>query len=329
MKIDSQIEDKGKRLDKFLVEKLSSINPCLSRSRIKFLIENNHITNIKENLPLNSCSYKIKGQEVIFITMPQIEESFIKAKDIPIEVIWEDENMMVINKQAGLVTHPGNGTKNDSLVNALLFHYQGKLSGINGVMRPGIVHRLDKDTSGLMVVAKNDLAHQKLASQIQDRTLKRNYLAICYGVLKPLSGVINKNIDRGKINRLKMTIVKEGGKKAITNYQVKKTYCSSLFSLVECKLDTGRTHQIRVHLSSIGHSIIGDQTYGRQRKSLKNLDPNLRNFVQNFPRQALHSYKISFLHPTSQKRVEFEVDFPNDIKILLQKLQMCTGKVSW
>ena len=178
------------------------------------------------------------------------------------------------------------------------------------------MHRLDKDTSGLMVVAKNDLAHQDLARQIEQRILKRNYLAICYGTPKPLSGVIDKNLGRSKINRLKMAIMRNGGRTAITNYAVKKIYFEGLMSMVECKLDTGRTHQIRVHLASIGHSIIGDSTYGGRKKSLSNVDSKIKTFVNEFPRQALHSYKISFIHPVSRDKMEFEVALPQDIKIL-------------
>lgn len=312
--------DKQLRLDKFLVAKLAELKPEISRSRIKSFIESGLVFDQKRNLVINDCAYKIKGSEDFIVTIPQAQTSQILAKNIFFEIAFEDEHMLVINKPAGLTTHPGNGNQQDTLVNALLFHCKNSLSGINGILRPGIVHRLDKDTSGLMVVAKNDLAHQELAKQIANRTLKRNYLALCFGVPKPMSGVIDKNIGRSKINRLKMLVMKIGGRKAITHYQVKEIFHNGAFSLVECKLETGRTHQIRVHLSAIGHSVIGDAVYGNRRKSLSDVDDETKNLVNNFPRQALHSYKISFLHPFSKEEMEFEVGLPEDIEHLKNNL---------
>ncbi|MES2677500.1 MAG: RluA family pseudouridine synthase [Pseudomonadota bacterium] len=310
----AQKEDQKQRLDKFLVSKLSRRKPEFSRGRIQGLIESGCVFDGKN--ALTSCDYKIKGGEHLVIKIPAALESEILAKNIDFEILFEDENMLVINKPAGLTTHPGNGNQQNTLVNALLFHCGKTLSGINGVMRPGIVHRLDKDTSGLMVVAKNDLAHQELARQIQERILKRNYLAICYGTPKPLSGVINKNLGRSKINRLKMAIMRTGGRTAITNYAVQKIYFDGALSMVECKLDTGRTHQIRVHMASIGHSIIGDTTYGGRKRSLGDVDDKIKAAVNDFPRQALHSYKISFIHPVSEEEMEFEIDLPKDMKKL-------------
>jgi 23S rRNA pseudouridine1911/1915/1917 synthase len=315
-KFNVTADDKSLRLDKFLVEKFAKIKPEISRSRIKNLIEANKIS-IDGKKIITNCAYKIKVHEELWVEIPDLEASEIIPKDIKIDIVWEDENMMVINKPAGLTTHPGNGNHQDTLVNALLFHSADEWSGIGGVARPGIVHRLDKDTSGLMVVAKNDLAHQNLALQIQERTLKRNYLAICYGVPKPLNGIIDKNLGRGKINRMKMTVMKLGGKKAVTNYSVQKIYQNSLLSLVECRLETGRTHQIRVHMSAIGHSLVGDQVYGARKKNLNGISEDLQNLIDNFPRQALHSYKIAFLHPISKQEMEFTVDLPQDMRNLL------------
>jgi 23S rRNA pseudouridine1911/1915/1917 synthase len=311
--------DKKQRIDRFLVNKLIKIKPEFSRSRVQNLIVLGNV--FDERKVIDSCDYKIKGSEKIRVIIPTALESNILAKDIPFEIVFEDEHMLVINKPAGLTTHPGNGNQQNTLVNSLLFHCGKTLSGINGVMRPGIVHRLDKDTSGLMVVAKNDLAHQELARQIEQRILKRNYLAFCYGLPKPLSGIINKNIGRSKINRLKMAIMRTGGRTAITNYEVQEIYFDGLLSIVECKLDTGRTHQIRVHLASIGHSIIGDATYGNRKKSLSGVDDKIKTLVNNFPRQALHSYKISFIHPFSKDEMEFEIDLPEDIKNLREVLK--------
>jgi 23S rRNA pseudouridine1911/1915/1917 synthase len=321
IKLSATPEHKNQRLDKFLVEKLQQNNPEFSRSRIQDLIEKFCVVEEKTKKVIDDSSYKIKGLEDFVIEIPDAIQSKVLAKDIAIDVVWEDENMMVINKSAGLTTHPGNGNQDNTLVNALLFRCQNNLSGINGVMRPGIVHRLDKDTSGLMVVAKNDLAHMELSKQIENRTLKRHYLAICFGVPKPLNGKITKNIGRSKINRLKMIITKIGGRSAITNYSVQKLYQGGVFSLVECRLETGRTHQIRVHMSAISHSLIGDQTYGARKKSLDDIDPELKDFVNEFPRQALHSYQISFLHPVSKEEMSFEVEFPKDLKELVKKLE--------
>ncbi|MFT6331796.1 MAG: 23S rRNA pseudouridine1911/1915/1917 synthase [Lentimonas sp.] len=317
--LNSEPEDKNQRLDKFLVNKFSSIKPEFSRSRIQGLITAGGVLN-REKI-LTSCDYKIKGDENFNITLPEVIESKIIAKEIPFEIVFEDENMLVINKPAGLTTHPGNGNSDETLVNALLFYCPETLSGINGVSRPGIVHRLDKDTSGLMVVAKNDLAHQELSNQIQDRTLKRNYLAFCYGTVKPLKGTIDKNIGRSKTNRLKMAIMHSGGRNAVTNYQVQKLYLDGKVSMIECKLDTGRTHQIRVHLASIGHPIIGDQTYGRTRGSIREASDEVKHLINIFPRQALHSYKISFIHPVSREEMEFEIDLPDDINKLKKVLE--------
>ena len=304
-------EDKRQRLDKFLAHKIIDIKPEFSRSRIQDLILSGAVFCGRNAIA--GCDYKIRGDEQIVVKIPAASESEILAKDIPFDILFEDENMLVINKPAGLTTHPGNGNQQNTLVNALLFHCGKTLSGIGGVMRPGIVHRLDKDTSGLMVVAKNDLSHQELSKQIEQRILKRNYLTICYGMPKPLSGTINKNLGRSKMNRLKMAILKTGGRTAITHYEVKEIYFDGLISLVECKLETGRTHQIRVHLASIGNSIVGDSTYGARKKSLGKISDEIKNAVDGFPRQALHSYKISFLHPVSKKEMEFEVDLPKDI----------------
>lgn len=318
---DAKPQDRNLRLDKFLTEQFLSIKPEISRSRIKSLIENGQVINSHQKIIIDPA-HKIKDAEQFIIAIPDPETSEILPKNIKIDIVWEDEVMLVINKPVGLITHPGNGHHQDTLVNALLFHLQDRLSGIGGVMRPGIVHRLDKDTSGLMVIAKNDLAHQELSLQIQNRTLKRNYLAICYGVPKPIAGVINKNIGRSKINRLKMVIMKTGGKTAITNYLVQEIYPKSQLSLVECRLDTGRTHQIRVHMSSIGHSLVGDQIYGARKKSLIDIDDQIRELLNNFPRQALHSYKISFIHPISRKEMEFTVDMPKDMKNLDERCSL-------
>ena len=316
--------NKGQRLDKFLISELSSFKPEISRNRLQILIESGQVCNNCNQIKLTSCDYKIKGDEEILVIIPIALESKILSVDIPFEIVFEDKNMLVINnlqnKPAGLTTHPGNGNHQNTLVNALLFYCGKTLSGINGVMRPGIVHRLDKDTSGLMVVAKNDLAHYELARQIEQRILKRNYLAFCYGTPKPLGGVIEKNIGRSKVNRLKMTTLKTGGRVAITKYEVQEIYFGGLVSLIKCQLDTGRTHQIRVHLAAIGHPIIGDATYCSGKRSIKGVSEKAIEVINNFSRQALHSYKISFLHPVSKKEMNFVIDLPKDITDLRKAL---------
>ena len=316
LEIFAQSEDKGKRLDKFLFEKIAENIAGFSRTRVKTLVDNGDIVGASNNSNLN-CSAKIKGDEKFLVTIPENEESKIEAQDIDFEIVFEDDDMLVINKPAGLTTHPGTGNQDNTLVNALLFKIGDRLSGINGVTRPGIVHRLDKDTSGLMVVAKNDVSHQSLAAQIESRELKRSYLALCYGVPEKLSGRIDKNIARSHRNRLKMTIVKNSGKHAITNYTVVKTYCNNLLSLVECRLETGRTHQIRVHMKEIGHALVGDLIYNNKRKYLGTLSLELQNAVNNFPRQFLHSYKIGFAHPISGEEMEFEIPLAKDLQDLL------------
>ena len=311
LKLISNQQNQGQRLDKFLVEKLAETEIKISRSHLQSLIADGKISNYQTKIIIKDNAYKIKADEEFLLEIPEAIPTKIAASDIPIKVIWQDETMLVIDKQAGLTTHPGNGNQNQTLVNALIYLYGQNLSAINGVMRPGIVHRLDKDTSGLMVVAKNDLAHNELARQIEQRILKRNYLAICSGVPKPLTGIINKNIGRSKTNRLKMVVMKIGGKSAITNYEVKKIYHNSIAAMVECKLDTGRTHQLRVHFAAIGCPLIGDSIYGNRKRILPEL---------NFIRQALHSYKISFLHPINQKLMEFEIPLPSDLEELDKRL---------
>lgn len=320
IEISALKEDQGKRLDKFLLEKLVDLMPVISRSRVQDLMGQGAVLNLVSGTVINDCSGKIKGNENFVITFPENKESPIEAQNIDFEIIFEDEEMLVINKPAGLITHPGNGNHDKTLVNALLFRIGDSLSGINGVNRPGIVHRLDKDTSGLMVVAKTDLAHQNLAAQLVSRSLKRSYLALCYGAPKPAKGIINKNIDRSHKNRLKMTIVKTGGKNAITHYEMMKSYFGGLLSLVKCQLDTGRTHQIRVHLNEIGCSLVGDQMYSGKRHFLGSLEPEIQDLINHFPRQFLHSYKIAFLHPKSGEKMEFEIPLAPDLQKIIDKI---------
>ena len=231
--------------------------------------------------------------------------------------MFEDDDLLVINKPANLTVHPGAGNHCDTLVNALLFTHQGRLSEISGELRPGIVHRLDRDTTGLMLVAKNDLAHRNLVEQLQKREVKRNYLAFIYGAMDPLKGRIEGNIARSNRDRTKMTVSQNRGRCAITNYETKEIFLGGFISLVECRLATGRTHQIRLHLEWKKHSLIGDKTYNSCKKTApQNLDEETKTFIENFPRQALHSYKIGFLHPRTGKEMSFEIPLPEDLKKL-------------
>lgn len=319
-KFEVSENETGVRLDKFLTEKLSSLKPEITRSKIQKLIDDRMVFD-EQNQVFTNASQKTKLAQKILVTFPDAKESHLVAKEIPFEIIYEDDDLLVINKPAGLTVHPGSGNQSDTLVNALLFTHKNKLSSINGEFRPGIVHRLDKDTSGLMLVAKNDFTHQILSENLKNREIKRSYLAFIYGVLKPSQGIINKNIVRSRVNRLKMRVAKALGREAITNYETKETFLDGFVSLVECKLQTGRTHQIRVHLESIKHSLIGDQLYNSAKKNpSKTLDEKIKKAISEFPRQALHSYKINFLHPRTKKEMSFEIKFPDDLKELKKVL---------
>lgn len=307
----------GVRLDKFLSEKFANIKPEITRSKIQNLIDENLVFD-QQNRPYTNCSQKTKINQRIIITIKKSAAHVLKAAKIDFEIIFEDDDLLVINKPAGLTVHPGSGNQDNTLVNALLFTHQNKLSSVNGEFRPGIVHRLDKDTSGLMLVAKNDFAHFYLSEKLRLREIKRSYLAFIYGTLNPKSGVINKNIVRSKVNRLKMAISRTIGRNAVTNYETKEIFCDGFASLIECRLLTGRTHQIRIHLESEKHSLIGDQLYNSCKKNPpKDLSDDIKNFIKDFPRQALHSYKISFEHPRTKQEMDFEIPLPQD----LQKLQ--------
>lgn len=243
-------------------------------------------------------------------------------KKIDFEIIYEDEDLLVINKPAGLTVHPGAGNYDDTLVNGLLYLYKDNLSSINTSDRPGIVHRIDRNTSGLLMVAKNNAAHRSLASQIENKEAKRSYLSIIWGFPKQTEGEIDINIGRSHSDRTKMTILHFGGKTAITHYKVLEIYAEGLFSLCECRLETGRTHQIRVHMSHIGHSVVGDQTYGSNERKAKQIrDEKLREVLLGFKRQALHAYKLSFMHPTKNIPMDFEIPLPDDIKGLVGSIK--------
>ncbi len=309
------------RLDKFLTLKFSTENPEITRSKIQNLIDEKMVFD-QQNQAIKNSSSKTKLGQKIIITIPNPKPSHLIAKEIPFEIIFEDDDLLVVNKPHGLTVHPGAGNQDNTLVNALLFTHANRLSSINGEFRPGIVHRLDKDTSGLMLVAKNDFTHQILSQKLKDREIKRSYLAFIYGSPTPARGIINKNIARSRVNRLKMVIAKTSGREAITNYETLETFADGFVSLIECRLQTGRTHQIRIHLESIKHSLVGDKLYNSAKKNPpKSINENIKKAVKDFPHQALHSYKISFSHPRSAKEMSFEIPLPTDLKNLHQCLK--------
>ena len=319
MKIVIDEKYHGQRLDKVCVD----VFPEFSRERIKQLIaaDGIRIRGVNSLKP----SMKVESGQVLFFEMPEAEDPEPQAENIPLNIVYEDDDIIVINKQAGLVVHPGAGNWTGTLVNALLYHCGDTLSGIGGVKRPGIVHRLDKDTSGLMLVAKNDHAHAHLSDQLADRSLSRVYEALVWNVPLPPIGKIDMAIGRDHKNRLKQAIKHgDNGREAVTYYKTLKTYAEAM-ALVECKLETGRTHQIRVHMQAKGYPLIGDPLYGAQPTMqiarLGQLGDIDKDAFLNFPRQALHAKSISFIHPQTDEEMTFDADYPSDLKELLDLLK--------
>lgn len=304
------------RIDKALAE----LCPGTSRSQIQKAIKNRQL--MLNDKIVDSISMRVKENDVVIIDLEEeiINENLIPV-NIPLDIVYEDHDLIVINKSSSMTVHPGAGNNNETLVNALLFHSKS-LSDIAGNIRPGIVHRLDKNTSGLMVVAKNNRVHVHLANQIESRELIRQYKALIWGVIKPVSGEINLPIGRSTIDRKRMSVLlKGGGKRAVTHYNTTEILQSGLFSMVECKLETGRTHQIRVHLSHSKHSIVGDQTYGNNLRKIQGCPEHLQNALKQMKHQALHSFYISFIHPTSEERIEFFQEIPENFNQLLNLIR--------
>lgn len=304
------------RLDKFLAHRLSS----LTRTRIKALMDDKRLNHCGEII--TSASHKVREGDVYTLTVPPAIDPVPQAENIPLTIIHEDADLLVLNKPAGMVVHPAPGHRESTLVNALLAHCQESLSGIGGVRRPGIVHRLDKDTSGLMVVAKNDETHRGLCAQFTGRTLTRSYWAFVWGAPQPAEGMIEGNIGRSPQNRQKMAVTFKGGRSAITRYAVLKCFrgkddASQRITWVQCHLETGRTHQIRVHMAYRGHPLVGDPVYGRiPRGAKKAFNPA----VTAFPRQALHAFELRFLHPRTGEVLTFDAPMPPDLENLLSLL---------
>ena len=317
------------RIDKWIIEALSLLNSSyqvdlkvktlFSRTKIKNLILSGNV--VIDGITNKNPSYKICSQNVIIINLPTIIDYDLKPEHIPIDIIFEDEHFLVINKEPNLVVHPSPGHNSGTLVNAILYHCNGRLPGISGIKRPGIVHRLDKDTSGLMLVAKTEIAHIKLSDMFKNHKIERNYQLLVWNVPNS-KGFIDQPIGRSKFNRKKMAI-NLNGKRAITHWTLLQVF-SNFVSLIGCKLETGRTHQIRVHMSSIGHSLIGDKIYGGLPKTNKKkniLEQDIISKCKKFSRQALHSKTLSFQHPISREKMHFDIDLPDDMKKLINSIK--------
>lgn len=306
----------GQRVDRVLAARL----PALTRSRLKRLIEEGCLS--ADGAPLRAPSHKVKAGQKFAIVVPDAREPEPEGQAIALEVVYEDRDLIVINKAAGMVVHPAPGNPDRTLVNALIAHCGASLTGVGGVRRPGIVHRLDKDTSGLLVAAKSEAAHQGLVAQFAGREIERSYLCLVWGRPEPKASEITGNIGRDPRNRKKMAVLRRGGKAATTRYRVVKSYAGDAVSLVECRLLTGRTHQIRVHMNSRGHALLGDPLYGRRGSRRKSgRTAALPDAVAGFRRQALHAQSLGFRHPISGEKLRFTSELPTDMKNLTNTLE--------
>ena len=312
----------GERLDIFLSKNIKD----LTRSYIKKLIQQKEvrINDIVTNLP----SKKLRYNDKISVNIINKIESKLKPKKISLDIIFEDKDLIIINKKKGMVVHPGAGNYENTLANALAFKYKKTLSNINGELRPGIVHRLDKETSGLLVVAKNNFSHSELGKQFSEHSINRKYICLIWGVIRPLKGKIQTLITRNKKNRQLMTVSEVNGKKAITNYKTIKVFNLKnipKISLIECELETGRTHQIRVHLKFKGTSILGDRQYGKEKQKFKTINLEFLKYLNNLTGQALHAQTLEFDHPTKKRRVSFKKSPPDDFKKMINFLNKQGG----
>ena len=310
-------QDNILRVDQFI----NKYEKDLSRSKIKNLI-------LKKNLSINNKlsddpSKKTKINDKISLIIPEPEEVNLKPFEYKIEIIYEDNDLLVLNKKADISMHPGAGNKDRTLVNALI-NYKKKLSNINGELRPGIVHRIDKHTSGLVVIAKNNVTHENLSNQFSEHSIERKYQTLVWGKLRPSNGKIETFITRSSKNRQLMSVSLSKGKNSITNYKTLEIFEKETvptFSLIECKLETGRTHQIRVHMSYKGNNIVGDQKYKKKFKKIKNINKDLEKKIMNLDRQFLHAVSLGFTHPTKNKRMNFKSKLPNDLENILKSLR--------
>ena len=293
-------EDAGVRIDKYLAEQL----PDITRSYLQKLLKDG---SVQMNGQPVKASTKTAAGALIALTIPEPEEPEILPEDIPLDILYEDSDVILINKPKNMVVHPAAGHYTGTLVNALMYHCRGDLSGINGVLRPGIVHRIDKDTTGVLIVCKNDRAHNALAEQLKEHSITRKYRAIVCGNLKEDEGTVDAPLGRHPQDRKKMAIVRSGGKRAVTHYRVLERFGN--YTYIECRLETGRTHQIRVHMASLGHPLLGDEIYGRAKSPFK------------LEGQTLHAMVLGFIHPTTGEYMEFEAPLPEYFEKLLEKLR--------
>ena len=308
----------NKRIDQVVANQY----PKISRTKVNKIIKNN-LLKLNGNI-FNDPSAKIKLGDHIEFENLQEESVNLVPKKMDLKIIFEDEDIIIIDKPIDMVVHPGAGNFENTMVNGLLYHCKNKLSGINGEDRPGIVHRIDKDTSGLLVVAKNDQAHAFIAKQFEEHTIKRSYLVFVHGILRPLHGRIETLIGRNKTNRQKMSADVAKGKEAITNYETLEVFKGSKIldiSLVKCVLETGRTHQIRVHMSYKGNPILGDQTYGKKIKKLRGVDQEFEDILKSLKRQALHAHTLGFVHPKTNQDVFYASELPEDLNKLKNRLE--------
>ena len=300
----------GQRLDRALADAV----PAVSRERIKALMAAGAITTAG-GAPLSQGSAKITAPQLVRIALPALQASSAQAQDIPLDIVFEDEHLIVVDKAAGIVVHPANGNPDGTLVNALLHHCAGQLSGIGGVARPGIVHRIDKDTSGLLVVAKTNDAHEGLAKQFFDHSIERLYHCIVNGIPAPIAGTVDAALARSDHDRKKIAVSDSAtARRAVTHFRTILPLRSA--ALVECRLETGRTHQVRVHMAHIGHGLLGDATYCRMTKHQALLSE------LGFRRQALHATRLGFIHPITRQAVTFDSVMPNDMQILFTRLKL-------
>ncbi len=292
------IADENIRIDKFIASKLDGV----TRSHIQKLIDEGNVTVDGKSVKSN---HKLKTGQDIEVTLPEAKQLDVKAEKIDLDIVYEDEHMLVVNKPQNMVVHPAAGNFEGTLVNALMHHCGDSLSGINGVIRPGIVHRIDKDTSGLLLVAKDDVTHIGLSEQIKEHSLTRKYIAIVHGNFKNDEGTVDAPIGRHPTDRKKMCITEKNSKNAVTHYRVLQRFME--YTLVECKLETGRTHQIRVHMASLGHPVMGDKTYGVKKEKY------------NLSGQLLHAKIVGFIHPVTKEYMEFETEIPERFMKFLNK----------
>ena len=318
IKLSVDLKNCGKRLDVFLTDNINH----LTRSFLKKLIESEQVK--LNDIILSSPSSKVKYKDKIVINIFKKNTKIIRPKKIDLEIIYEDKSIMIINKPKGMVVHPGAGNYDNTLVNALLFRNKKNLSNINGKLRPGIVHRIDKETSGLLVIAKNNSAHANLGDQFSKHTIERKYLCLAWGVVRPLNGKISTLIARDKRNRQLMTVSEINGKKAITNYKTLKVFNIKdvpKISLIECKLETGRTHQIRAHLKYKGTSLLGDKQYGKKNIKFKKVNSEFLSKLNKLSGQALHAKTLGFIHPDTKKWMNFESNLPSEFEKILSLLE--------